>query len=119
MMEVRELSQKSQMMLAPGDDIVEVIAGRDRGAGHQQQDLLEGIHNAPGLAVVLELGKVLQKQTKTRTRDLSVEDRVHDGAPPRIKSAHGITTASSTQNYADQPVNLSSEPWIILRHRLP
>jgi hypothetical protein len=53
---------------------------------------------------------VLQKQTKTRTRDLSVEDRVHDGAPPRIKSAHGITTASSTQNYADQPVNLSSEP---------
>ena len=29
----------------------------------------------------------------------------------RIRSAHGITIASSTQNYADQAVNLSSEPW--------
>jgi hypothetical protein len=28
----------------------------------------------------------------------------------RIRSAHGITIASSTQNYADQAVNLSSEP---------
>jgi hypothetical protein len=30
---------------------------------------------------VVELGKVSQKQGKTRTRDLSVEDRVHDGVP--------------------------------------
>jgi hypothetical protein len=45
-MEVRELPQKFQVMLAPGDDIVKIITGRDRGAG-QQQDLLEGIHNAP------------------------------------------------------------------------
>jgi hypothetical protein len=29
----------------------------------------------------------------------------------RIRSAHAITIASSTQNYADQAVNLSSEPW--------
>ena len=28
--------------------------------------------------------EVSQKQGKTRTRDLSVEDRVHDGAPMRI-----------------------------------
>src|SRR3984893_9415078 len=28
----------------------------------------------------------------------------------RIRSAHGITIASSTQNYAHQAVNLSSEP---------
>jgi hypothetical protein len=58
-MEIRELPQKMQVMLAPGDDIVEIVTGGDRGAGHQQQDLLERIYNTPGLAVVLELGKVL------------------------------------------------------------
>jgi hypothetical protein len=36
----------------------------------------------------------------------------------RIRSAHGITIASSTQNYADQAVNLSSEPWLTRRERL-
>src|SRR3984893_10394149 len=35
----------------------------------------------------------------------------------RIRSAHGITIASSTQNYADQAVNLSSEPWLPRRER--
>ncbi len=73
-------------MLAPGGDIVKIITGRDRGAGHQQQDLLERIHNAPGLAVVREFGKVLQKQGQTRTRTLTLEDRVHGGAPVRIRA---------------------------------
>src|ERR1700730_8267156 len=36
----------------------------------------------------------------------------------RIRSAHGTTIASSTQNYADQAVNLSSEPCGKPRYRL-
>jgi hypothetical protein len=83
---LREMPQEDEMVFAPGDNVVEIVAGGDRGAGHQQQDLLERIHNAPRLAVILELGKVSQKQGKTRTRDLSVEDRVHDGAPVRIRA---------------------------------
>src|SRR3979411_23217 len=79
-MKLREMPQEGEMVLAPGDNVAEIVAGGDRGAGHQQQDLLERIQ-APRLAVILELGKVSQKQGKTRTRDLSVEDRVHDGAP--------------------------------------
>src|ERR1700694_4154392 len=80
-MKLREMLQEGEMVFAPGDDVVEIVAGGDRGAGHQQQDLLERIHDAPRLAVILELGKVSQKQGKTRTRELCGEDRVHDGAP--------------------------------------
>ena len=32
-----------------GEYVVEIVAGGDRGAGHQQQDLLERIHNGLGL----------------------------------------------------------------------
>jgi hypothetical protein len=83
-MEVRELPQKVRVMLAPDDDVVEVVAGCDRGASHQQQDLLEG--DAPGLTVILELGKVVQKQTQTRMRDVLVEHRVHGGACVRVRA---------------------------------
>ena len=106
-MEFREMPQKMQVMLAPGDDIVEVVTGRDAGAGHQQQDLPEGIDYAPGLPVVLQLGKVLQKQIQTRTRTLTLEDGVaarvvlicnrHDdaGRGPRASDA-GIDPATTT-----------------------
>jgi hypothetical protein len=36
-MEVRKLPQKMQVMLAPGNDIVEVVTRGDAGAGHKQQ----------------------------------------------------------------------------------
>src|SRR5208283_1782730 len=39
MMERREPAKKAEMVLAPADDIVEVVARRDRGAGQQKQDL--------------------------------------------------------------------------------
>src|SRR5262249_49004638 len=85
-MEVRELPQKIQVMLAPGSHVIEIVATRNRRAGYQQQDLLERIHDAPGLAVVCELGKVPQKQGQTRTRTLTLEDRVYSRAPVRIRA---------------------------------
>ena len=39
-MELRKPPQKREMVPAPGDDIVEIVARRDGGAGHQQQDLM-------------------------------------------------------------------------------
>jgi hypothetical protein len=60
--ECREPPQGVEMMLAPGDDVVEIVAGRDGRAGHQQQHLLEWIHHPPGLAVVVQFGEMLQKQ---------------------------------------------------------
>jgi hypothetical protein len=41
-MELRKLAQEVEMVLAPVDNVVEVVAGGDRGAGHRQQHLLEG-----------------------------------------------------------------------------
>jgi hypothetical protein len=34
------IPQEGEMVLAPGDNVVEIVAGGDRGAGHQQQDLV-------------------------------------------------------------------------------
>src|SRR5438874_8611586 len=61
-MEFRKAPQKAEMVFAPGDDVVEVVAGRNGGAGYQQQHLLERIHYPPGLAAIPELGELLQKQ---------------------------------------------------------
>src|SRR4249919_2602910 len=70
--------------------VVEVVAGRNGGASHQQQNLLERIHHPPGLAVIPELGEMLQQQGQSRPRGLLVEDhdgdRVHDRAPCRIRA---------------------------------
>src|SRR5262249_16506480 len=100
-MEFRELPQKMQVMRAPGRNVVEIIAGRDCGTGHKQQDLLEGIDYPPWLAVVLELGKVLQKQSQMRTRNLTLEDGVHDGAPMRIRASP--LTALARANKHNRP----------------
>jgi hypothetical protein len=90
MMELRKAPQKAEMVFAPGDDVVEVVAGRNGGASHQQQNLLERIHHPPGLAVIPELGEMLQQQGQSRPRGLLVEDhdgdRVHDRAPCRIRA---------------------------------
>ena len=78
MMEVGEMPQKVEVFLAPGDNIVEVIAPCDRGARHQQQDLTQGIGDTPGLAVVLEFGKMAQKQGQPRPRHLPVKSRIQN-----------------------------------------
>jgi hypothetical protein len=63
MVKLREPPQEGEMVLAPGDDIVEIVARSDGGAGHQQQDLMQWIEDPPGFARVIKLRKMLQKQT--------------------------------------------------------
>jgi len=70
------------MMLAPGDDVVEIITRGDRGAGQKQEDLGKGIHDPPGLPVIVDLREMLQKNRQARPRPLPFENRVHDH--PRI-----------------------------------
>ena len=56
---IRFIKSRSQRVaLAPQDNLVEVVAGGDHSAGHQEQDLLERVSDAPALALVVQLGKV-------------------------------------------------------------
>jgi hypothetical protein len=52
--------QEGQMVLALGDDVVEIVAGGNRGAGHQQQNLRKRIHHPPGLTLIPQFGEMLQ-----------------------------------------------------------
>jgi hypothetical protein len=87
-MEFREPPRKVEMMLAPTDDVVEIVARRDGRTGHQQQHLVERIHHPPGLAFVVQFGEMLQQQAQLRPRHFLVHDQVDDGgmiaAPCRI-----------------------------------
>jgi len=91
MMERREPAKKAEMVLAPADDIVEVIARADRGASQQKQDLGQRIGDPPPLAVVLQPRKVPQKQRHAGARNFLVgaklgcrlHGRPHANRPPR------------------------------------
>jgi hypothetical protein len=86
MMKLRELPQKMQVMLAPGDNIVKIVAARDGGTDHQQQDLRERIDDAPRLTVIRQCGKMVQQQGQTRTGTFPLKNRVHDRDPMRIRA---------------------------------
>ena len=62
MMERREPAQKIQMMLAPGGDLVEIVARGDGGAGQQQHEAdssRQGLTSLAGLPVYLDLVKAI------------------------------------------------------------
>ena len=95
--EGREAAQELQVMPAPGGDVVEVVAGGDGAADHQQQDLAQRIHHPPGLARVLELGKVLQQQRQAISRRfLEDRDSGHLRSPSE-SPRQGITSRRATQ----------------------
>src|SRR3954447_23495702 len=48
----QEAAQEGEMGLAPIHDVVGIIAGRDRAAYHQEQDLRQGVSSPPLLAPV-------------------------------------------------------------------
>jgi hypothetical protein len=57
-------------------------------AGHQQQHLVEPVHDPLRLTTVRKLGKVLRQQGQTRTRNLLAGkpkcQTIHRSAPNRI-----------------------------------
>ena len=114
MMERREPPQKIEMMLAPGDDVVEIVAGGDGGAGQQQQDFGQRIDDPPRLAFVRRARK---NASKARPRAPGASRRPEHHRPSaallfRIKATQGITAPAVNAKSPHRPVNLTSPPWI-------
>ena len=90
MMEGREPAQEIKVVLAPGDNVVEVVARGDRRADDQQQHLLERVHDPPRFTVIPQFGKMLQEKGHPRPRYLFIQDRSsnrgHASAPCRIRA---------------------------------
>src|SRR5674476_1646064 len=99
--------------IASCDDVVEVVAGGDGGAGHQQQDFIEPVHDPARLPFVRKLGKMLQKQRQTRSGRILTRtcDRgvIHGRAPAESERLRNHA-APSMQNHRSRAVNLTSEP---------
>ena len=93
-MKGRETAQKVEMRGSPTLNILEVVAGANRGASQQQQDLGQRINDPPALTLVRQARKVPQKQGQTRTRNLresgDVEMFIH-GLAPRKSPAQPTT----------------------------
>src|SRR5208283_3232879 len=120
-----EAPQKIQMMLAPQDDVVEIVAGGDGRAGHQEQNLMQGIHDPLRLPLVRKLGKTLDEKRQTRrASSSSCEPESKISTMALRDSKHSPNhTSPSIQNPTENPVNLTSEPWrcrdraLAARHR--
>src|SRR3546814_7693344 len=54
--------QEREMRLAPGGDVIVVVAVGDRAADRQQQHLRQRMRHTPRIARVLDLRKMLQKR---------------------------------------------------------
>jgi hypothetical protein len=90
------------MCLSPLYGVVEVVAGGDRRAGHQQQNQIK---HSPRLPIVLKFAKMLQKKGQTGPRPLLVDDRVRLGAPG--ESVHRGNHRPNVANQSNTAVNLT------------
>jgi hypothetical protein len=61
--ELRKAAQERQMRFAPIDDIVVVIAARNRSAYDEEQHLSQWIRHLPGLPRIFDGRKVIEQQT--------------------------------------------------------
>jgi hypothetical protein len=98
--EGREPAQEIQVMPAPGGDVVEVVAGRDRGAHHQQQHLAQRVHHPPRLTGVLQLGKALQQQRQAVPRRAFQDRNSGHLRSPGESLRQRITPRRSTQKHS-------------------
>ena len=73
----QEATQEGEMALAPGGDVVEVVAGSDAGADDEQQNLGQRMRHPPRLAWVLDDRKMVEKAAQARL----VAEAVHVRAP--------------------------------------
>ena len=56
----QKAAQKVEMRLAPGGDVVEIVARGDRRADNQQQHFPQGMRHAPLFARILDDRKMIQ-----------------------------------------------------------
>ena len=112
-MERGKAPQELEMVSAPCDDLVEIVARGDGPTGDQQQNLVQRVGDPPGLAGVVEPGKVLKEQPQPRPRHLLIRHPASNALHPALhanRSDHRITTRPSTQIPSNKAVNLTSEP---------
>lgn len=92
MVERSVAAQSVEVMLPERHDVVEVIAGRHRGARHQQQHLGQGIHHTIRLAIVVELSEFLEQHRHARRRKPIRVSKVHHRLAARIKTSRNHPT---------------------------
>jgi len=96
MIKWRELAQKIQMMLAPCNDVVNVVTSSDGGASQKQQHFSQRIHNPPWLPAIRKLRELLEENCHPRPRHLVGKDCIHVRAPSRISApwnhVHAVKT---------------------------
>jgi hypothetical protein len=62
--ELGEAAQKRQMRFTPIDDVIVVVAARDRPAYHKEQHLAQRIRDLPRLPRILDLRKMIEPQPR-------------------------------------------------------
>ena len=65
MVKLGKAAQKTDMMLAPGRNIVKIVARCDRGAGEKQQHLGKRIHHTPLFPIISQARKLCQQHSQT------------------------------------------------------
>jgi hypothetical protein len=65
--ELGKAAQERQMRRAPINDVIVIVAARDRPADHhQEQHLAQRIGDLPGLPRILDLRKVIEQRAQPR-----------------------------------------------------
>jgi hypothetical protein len=97
MMEVAEPPEEIQVALAPHSDRLEIVAAGDGGAGDQQQHFLQRVGHPPALAIVVDLGEVLQQHRQAGGLKYRFGGLGHVRLS-RESEPHGIIPQGSSQN---------------------
>jgi len=63
-MEFGKAAQEGEVRLAPIDDVVVIVAARDRAAHRQKQHFAHRIHDLPGLPRILDLREVIEQRAQ-------------------------------------------------------
>ena len=90
-----------QSAMAPVGDVLEVVAGRDRTADHQEQNLRQRMRHPPGLPVVLDQREMVEQQPQPR---FSLAQAWQGSPNHRRRQNHNPRNPQTA-------VNPSSEPW--------
>src|SRR5271169_1000477 len=97
------------MMLAPGDDFDEIVA-RGNGGASQPQHLGKRIDHPPGLAIVPELGKMLQEWRQTRPRIIFDGEKVRHVVYAAFVKRNRVPTESHRRVEPKSPFSVTSVP---------
>ena len=100
-------------MLTPGHALAEVIAGRNLGAGDQEQHFFQGTGHPPGLAIIAELCKMPQQHRQSGRCKFRFRSLAH-GFGSNESEPQGITHPSQLKIL----VNLTASPCVHARIRL-